>query len=1084
MKRTLFIGLGGCGLQTVAALSKKLADRHDSDSEFMYLYIDTDESTLDSINKSGTVIKGEDYVSIGEANPYKIYEQASLGDQPEHKRILEWATAPGPGHVTFLNQQLIDGATAQRMIGRTAFAQFATSKIKAALERRLALFQKHETNDGSAVDADIWVVSSSCGGTGSSLTLDMLYLINRLVNKSLGHNPYTKLVLFMPHAFIKANEGNINHPLNGMSFLWELNAFKQAIIDGGKDIFRHFSAYPWNFPEGIYDLCRFVIPVDTETDFNRTIDLDNIYATTAEMLYYLNVGEGARQTVSNLSNDIPMATKISADLPKYADTAFKWGRYLIPYGYHVIRKANLELTKYLKLRAVSEILSYGLLGEDIPQVEKTRNLEKSSFALKYILPYLYECQEGQEVNDLSVKTRAEDAFPSWRYNTVDIDPGKVNGFLNRVKEASESADEIRNQVYPLILQSINTGVCKVIAEHGLQYAYTLLNLVDDYYLEPLNTILQTDQKEAQDKADALLSTITSLMSKGINKKSASAIAKNAKDYREEKLKALTISISRRIIDDLTVSHTGYLEVLRKGKDDFPGIIGLIQMVGIKAGQAKTAYDSLAKAFLDSEKDALTVYLPSLSNLAGKGGNGWTKDNEFEKIYFNSILDYDHERAKGVNGIRVPIRKNENNNNLCHYIELMLQGSEPELFATLALSPRSTASFNLDSIIDTVMDVKLEEVILTEGSSSQKWINQSLDDYIAQNRAELQPLLSVLAKRDKIPVLYPKKQAATEPILTRYLYVGASRNLADSFGFVENEDKFVSDPLMTDRFQIIKMPVGLDFYSYKYFEELQSTYRKKKELILNESVGCHLHRAFRFLDLDKAVKEVKETENIQAIQLFFKNLYYQHLILEMKSAMREDYNRLFGRIDLVFGETETPTEDGGELDLSQFFGDDTSGATSTGEINLEEEERDIFFKHELKQVGKVLGMTIQMWPLETDTDGNLVVAPQAETFELGNVLTPARFCEGLVNASSSNTGVPMTSWMKRVATIESVLKQKQLSSAVDAVKTSAKRMVLTPNSKKNNIAPLLNAWIGQKAEGNRIYIEAIRNLLNNLLNKEL
>ena len=112
---------------------------------------------------------------------------------------------------------------------------------------------------------------------------------------------------------------------------------------------------------------------------------------------------------------------------------------------------------------------------------------------------MFECQEGQEVNELSVKTRAEDAFPSWKYNTDDLDPGKVKGFLSRVKEASESADEIRNQVYPLILQSINTGTCKVIAEHGLQYAYTLLNLVDDYYLEPLNTDLQAAQKEARIK---------------------------------------------------------------------------------------------------------------------------------------------------------------------------------------------------------------------------------------------------------------------------------------------------------------------------------------------------------------------------------------------------------------------------------------------------------------------------------------------------------------------------------------------------------------------------------------------------------
>ena len=51
MKKTLFIGLGGCGLETVALLAKKLAVQENDDVKYMYLYIDTDEETRSDINE-------------------------------------------------------------------------------------------------------------------------------------------------------------------------------------------------------------------------------------------------------------------------------------------------------------------------------------------------------------------------------------------------------------------------------------------------------------------------------------------------------------------------------------------------------------------------------------------------------------------------------------------------------------------------------------------------------------------------------------------------------------------------------------------------------------------------------------------------------------------------------------------------------------------------------------------------------------------------------------------------------------------------------------------------------------------------
>jgi hypothetical protein len=1082
MKKTLFIGLGGCGLKTVSILSQKLAALNDPNTKNMYLYIDTDEETLDSINKEGTIIHGEDYIGLGEANPYQIMKQASLGDQPKDKRFLEWATSPGDNRLTFPNERLIDGAQAQRMIGRTAFYQFAETKILPALNSRLAQFKEFQSQDGQTVEADVWVVASSCGGTGSSLTMDMLYLINRLVNDSQRQNPYTKLVLFMPHAFIEQNKGNHNHPLNGMSFLWEFNAFKQRIIDGGGDIFSYFSAYPWRFKDNDnYDLCRFVIPVDTETDYDTEIDLDSIYSTTAEMLYYLNVGDGARRTVSNLSNDIALAKKTFDKLPQYTDTKFKWGTYLIPYGYHVIRKADKELCDYLKKRATFEILSFGLLGEEMTESDQYRKRAKEAFAGEFILPYLCEFQDGITLADDSVQRQLESEFPIWRFNIDDLDAGKVNGFITRVKDAEEVSSEIQGKVLHTIKQSINRGVSESILNHGLRYTYTLLNLVDDYYLEDLNKgCLKDGYQEAVTIVDARLATIKTLLAKGISKKNASSIAKAAEEFRNESLRALAIKISRRIIDDLTILQNGYLEEIRKGSTDKPGIKGLEDLINSKANQAKIDFDSLAKRFLDSEKDALTVYLPSLTEIAGKEGNNWTKDNEFEKIYYASVLDYDRERAKGLDGIRIPVRKNEDRNNLFYFIDQLLKDAEHNLFVDLCLTTKQKAASTLDKLISGVLDEKIKDVIFAEGSSSGQWLKQSLEGYIAANEKSLARKMSLLAKRDKVPVLYPKKPASTQPVMTRFLYVGASDALAKRLGYVPTDKnaEFVQDKSMADRFQIIKMPVGLDFYSYKYFGDLQEAYKENRKQILDEVLGCHLHKAFRTLDLDKAVTEIKEKENINAIRLFFKNLFFQQFILTLKTKNKNTYNNLFGRFefeDLLAGKEES-TAGSDTSFLTQFLGEEPAATTHT--ILGDDDTRDVFFEYSL-QLKTPLGMTVTIYDYDINTENHLVISEDCESFELGDITTPTHLAESILKASSSSD-IPMIDWLRKVEMIEKILKQKN---GLRTVKDEVKTIVVTPSSNRDslNFANLLQIWMNKKSmPDHRVYLDAIKGLLKNEL----
>lgn len=1092
MKKTLFIGLGGCGLETVAQLSKKLAAQENEDTKYMYLYIDTDEETRSDINKDGQVIAPADFINLGGTNPYKVYDQATKGaiakgNDPKYRRVLEWASTQELGHLTFPNRSLADGAMAQRMVGRMGFIQNAES-IKKALTDRLAQFQSHKDAGSRTVESDIWVVASSCGGTGSSLSLDILYLINRITNEQQTKDAFVKLVLFMPEPFIENNKGKAhevnNHIMNGYSYLWELNAFKQRIVDGGKDIFTYFSAYPWGYKPGEqYDLCRFVIPVDVETSRNTKIGMNNLYSTAAEMLYYLNVGSGAREIVSRLCNDIVKASKPSTDLTKFADTPYKWGTWLVPYGYHVIRKADLEFKEYMKTRATLEILRDGLLGEGMGNDPKQADEARKTFAATYILPFLTDV-DGVTAGEDSVQTHIDEEFNVGKLNPDDLDATRVRNYVRKVDDALDDTTAIKDEYLDKIKTAINTGIGKEVAEHGLKYTISLLNNVDDIYLSNLNSgVLSRMETEAEDSAMALRAELDGFIGKGINKKNASAAAQAGKKYFEARKSAACIKIARAIIDGLTEFPDGYLEQVRKGNGvDRSGLQKLLDMVNSRVGEAEAAYSTLQRKFIESQNDALTLYLPSLLDIASGENGTWAQDNEFEKLYHASILDYDHERARGINGVRVPVRLNGGSNNLTYYIQQLLLKTDTALFVNLAMEDPVVCQNKFEKVIKEELSQVLDKAVAAEGTPADTWLKRSLEEYITINKKDID--FETLTNPDLIPVLYPMKASHTDATLTRYLYVGASQSLAEKFGFVPNSENtaFEEDKSMSDRFQIIKIPVGLDFYSYKYFDKIQDHYFNHREGVLAEREGCHIHKAFRFLDLDKSLAAVREPAKLEAVRYYLKNLYYQQVILKLKEkdpAAYRDLMGIFDVFDFVGPAPATAAADSDQLDISAFLGGAPASEGNVVDLGAGSVQ-DEFFQARLRLVNP-LGMDITMHNAGIDTSGHFFAEQAEETFTLTDVRTPKLFAEALLEAVSNESSISLMTMMGKVDEIEKALQQSSVRDAVNRVKGEARIAVLTAGNQENpNFAVLLNAWIKQKHAENELFLNEVRQFLNNVV----
>lgn len=897
MAKAYFIGLGGSGMKTVAEIYKKLCHLPGANNDFLFTYIDTDKRTFENINAEETIIRFADFIPLSETNPNAIIRQARLNNDPASLRLKEWAIPEAPNSLTYPNERLADGAQAIRMIGRFSIYQ-NYPKIYNELTGKIRQFMVQ----GANVVPNIWVFASSNGGTGSSMTMDILYMVDRITQCDLGvvQDPDLKLVLFMPKPFIDKNVGNEQYYLNAYAYMWELNAFRLAYLNvPNKDSFGPFAVRPpqqtWsnNKPTRLY---RYIIPVDRESDHNNLIDLENLYPTVAEMVYYLNLGNAANTMISNMSNDAHLLKGVA----HYDDTRCDWTTPLVAYGYRVVRKPNDELKRYLKTRGMFELIKYGLIGDDVKENDKDK--VKKDFANKYIMPLLMvtDATEALEINQNSLQTRIRAMYNNiFSLSEENLDANTVTYRINEVEKIEKDIKIEEEEVFEMLKDTINEGTSEAIHSHGLTYADTLLDLVDDHFLEPLvENQLEKERAEMYQKSRIKQAQCTSF---DLKKKKYRGLCVSAFDeYKEYVIQYQVLNSVIRIIERLTKASTGYLEVLRRGGTQKVGIRGLKDETNKALNKWEEALSQLRKEFCSSTNNAFTTYIPSLVGIAkNENGQLWPYGTKFDDIFVNTILNYDANEANRIDGKHIPLRDAEGEN-LCISQYLRTIDERNRVFVEIALKDKLNMgnSFNTE-VLDKLLR-EVENAIADPTRTATPWLNQPLSDAL-QNPSNLpagktfNQFVNELSDRENIHVLYPIKAGFGYGQLpaVRYVYAGANQALAVQLGYNpgNNNEQFVQDNNMTDRILIMKMPLGLDFYWYSHFSSLESTYNqnysKIRNLKGNES-GCHIHQVFNKLDISLG------NAGTDSLKVLFVALYYQTMLTWLKNNKKPIYDEIFGK----------------------------------------------------------------------------------------------------------------------------------------------------------------------------------------------
>lgn len=236
----VFIGLGGSGAEVVARLKDQIRQQfRDSKSpvfqSFQFLCIDT--ATFDRLPPSATAVLDPDteFVYIGgEVNP-RSYVQTQLYSNLDAAQDLRlWiGDPPNPDILNLLPESCKGlGAERFRLVGRI-FLYYHQPKVEEQLNKKFLNATSSAALIGGVgrIHAErglrVFVVSGTCGGTGSGIFFDVLYMVNRIVHSHPEWRPEVHAVLMLPDYHI--NLHSVTNPrlvpyykANGWAFFSEL----------------------------------------------------------------------------------------------------------------------------------------------------------------------------------------------------------------------------------------------------------------------------------------------------------------------------------------------------------------------------------------------------------------------------------------------------------------------------------------------------------------------------------------------------------------------------------------------------------------------------------------------------------------------------------------------------------------------------------------------------------------------------------------------------------------------------------------------------------------------------------------------
>lgn len=535
---SLFIGLGGAGCFAVAEFAQKVRN-HGSNINNKFIYLDTDGA----IREYYPFIKNSsDFIALGGSSKQKGHSiQNIINDsiaivtdkdksdvvKRKHLRFLQWYDTN-----IVSNEELTKGAEGIRMMSRTMlFALYET--IYKEIKNRMS-YRDPVTNEEKP--RKIFLVSGTCGGTGSGCVIDVLYMLAKIskdLNFAATELP-VNLLLVMPQGYINGTKTNsslyTSYRTNAYAIVDEINALlkdyygyfneetdKKTITDSSDNVIGHKydisnkkaglrmndhdcrgEAKPFQF-----NVFQNAFLFDSVTPQGYDMTHEQRSENVANFLFALEVGTQANAELdSNISNHV-RPEKYNSGGNEFVNAFAATGMY--------VAQSWEELTrKYVRDKFLYQMLRDGFVGSDAPLGKGILSVDTEAFTTK-ITTIINEkkIEEGTGINDLltsilgkmgyeameSVMQSIMDSTSNKRPNLINIFAKANTDSKDDVKALAAAVDHLLLEVKTETYASCAEWAKKYNLNHALQLAKALDDICDGEFKKEITSIKVADRIE-------------------------------------------------------------------------------------------------------------------------------------------------------------------------------------------------------------------------------------------------------------------------------------------------------------------------------------------------------------------------------------------------------------------------------------------------------------------------------------------------------------------------------------------------------------------------------------------------------------
>jgi hypothetical protein len=643
--KALVIGLGGAGVSIAGHLKAKLIDDKTYDPKtFRFIFLDTADDAKKSLQEMYPHIPElfNEFIDLGPCVPYQVWYS--------NESVRKWVSRPQD----LSNQPLRDGAGAFRQQGRIALFR-AEAIVRERLEGALGVLAGPHTEESDL--PVVLLISSSCGGTGSSILLDVLALAACVYVQILKHDPVIFPIIVLPNFYISRQRDPLTiqkYQANAFAFFQELSDVSalQGLPLGVRCFVENFTiSQGMNSPQRLYTVA---FCVDTVTSEGRALNApEPLYSTVAEGLRsFLQLG------LDVLTNTIVNHMKeLIHSPPPYRNV-------MGTLGVRVCRFPTELFYRYLQDRFVFEAFS-ALLGPSLDEIypdpgEKRSYIERVFERL--IGRFLFQAfcspadSEAKECNleiNLTGQLTGRFQLSDSRFRTNGgLDKDKIRDrarVAQHVEEAKHLARNLeeelqsklageaepwaRSRLLRKIEQELMKEVEESILRWGARATQELVNALDircseiRYSPQP-DGDLQERLEDIAKQQQALFNQIKTTLDAWPRRADGKDL-QNLNGLLTQWLQAFANAFILRqqieLLDELSQGERGILDRWKRHLATFITVLQEFETTSRRA-----FFEELPKKFLETTNDATTIFLPNVAQFVQEGT--WTPDHEFSKLY--------------------------------------------------------------------------------------------------------------------------------------------------------------------------------------------------------------------------------------------------------------------------------------------------------------------------------------------------------------------------------------------------------------------------------------------------------------------